>query len=72
MDALLRPSDPGVIRDQAFQDQMDRASYLVIVMTAIISWNTISRTKPAAPPKYPGWNKEEAHITAHSNAKAAR
>jgi len=31
----------GVMRDRAFQDQMHRASCLVIVMAAIIAWNTV-------------------------------
>jgi len=29
------------MRDRAFQDQMHRASCLVIVMAAIIAWNTV-------------------------------
>jgi TnpA family transposase len=31
----------GVMRDRAFQDQMHRASCLVMVMAAIIAWNTV-------------------------------
>jgi hypothetical protein len=31
----------GVMRDRVFQDQMHRASCLVIVMAAIITWNTV-------------------------------
>ncbi len=34
-------SQRGVMRDRAFQGQMHRASCLVIVMAAIIAWNTV-------------------------------
>jgi Tn3 transposase DDE domain len=31
----------GVMRDRAFQNQMHRASCLLILMAAIIAWNTV-------------------------------
>ncbi len=34
----------GIMRDRAFQDQMHRASCLVILMAAIIAWNTVYLT----------------------------